>query len=243
MNGSKGPYHLNVIESCLGCVTREDGLFCQLPHGALATLNSVRQNAFFPPGAVLFIEGEPPRGIFILCSGQAKLTANSPEGHSLTLRTVEPGEVLGLSSVVSDRPYPVTAETLAACQMGYIPRLEFMRFLRSSPDLSIRVAKHLSMELHQAWRQARMVALAPDTHAKLAQFLIDQAGKRGQTTGDGLRIALNMTHEEIAKNIGASRESVSRIMKDLRNRGVISVNRGMITILHAIELSSLMTPS
>jgi CRP-like cAMP-binding protein len=52
-----------------------------------------------------------------------------------------------------------------------------------------------------------------------------------------------MTHEEIAKNIGASRESVSRILKDLRNRGVISVNRGMITILHAIELSSLRTPS
>ncbi len=86
-----------------------------------------------------------------------------------------------------------------------------------------------------------MVALAPDTHAKLAQFLIDQAERHGQTRGDGLRIALNMTHEEIAKNIGASRESVSRIMKDLRNRGVISVAGGIITILHAIELSNLTT--
>ncbi len=107
----------------------------------------------------------------------------------------------------------------------------------------MRVAKYLSMELHQAWRQSRMVALAPDTHAKLAQFLIDQAEKRGQTNADGLRIALNMTHEEIAKNIGASRESVSRILKELRNRGVIGVNGGTITILHAVDLCQLLTIS
>ena len=188
-------------------------------------------------------ESEPPRGLFILCSGQAKLTANSPERHSLPLRPVEPGAGLGLSSVVIDRPYPATAETLSPCQIGFIPRLEFLRFLRSSPDVSIRVAKHLSMELHQAWHQARMVALAPDTQAKLAQFLVDQAGKHGQTAGDGLRIALNMTHEEIAKNIGASRESVSRILKEMRNRGVIKVNGGAIVILHPIELTNLMAPS
>lgn len=88
-----------------------------------------------------------------------------------------------------------------------------------------------------------MVALAPDTHAKLAQFLIDQAGRHGQTTGDGLRIALNMTHEEIAENIGASRESVSRILKELRNRGIIKVNGGAIVILHPVELTNLMAPS
>lgn len=243
MDGPKGPYNLNVIESCLGCVMREEGLFCQLPHGALTSLNSIRQTSFYPRGAVLFIEGEPPRGLFILCSGQAKLTANSPEGHGLTLRTIEPGEVIGLSSVVGDCPYPATAETLSPCQVSFIPRLEFLKFLRSSSDVSIRVAKHLSMELHQAWRQSRMVALAPDTQAKLAEFLIERAGKCGQVTGDGLRIALNMTHEEIAKSIGASRESVSRILSDLRNRGVICVKGGTITILHSIELRSLIATS
>jgi CRP/FNR family cyclic AMP-dependent transcriptional regulator len=242
MREPKGPYNLEVIESCLACVMRERGLFCHLPHAALATLNSIRQTSYYPRGTVLFMEGESPRGLFVLCSGQAKLTANSSQGHSLTLRTVEPGEVLGLSSVVSDCPYMATAETVSACQVSFIPRLEFLQFLRSSSDVSIRVAKHLSMELHQAWRQSRMVALAPDTHAKLAQFLIDQAEKHGQTTGDGLRIALHMTHEEIAKNIGASRESVSRILKDLRNRGVIAVAAGTITILHSVDLLNLLTP-
>jgi CRP/FNR family cyclic AMP-dependent transcriptional regulator len=243
MRGPKGPYNLNVIESCLGCVMREEGMFCELPVGLLATLNSIRQNSFYPPGAILFVEGEAPRGIFILCLGRAKLVANSSEGHSLTLRTVEQGELVGLSSVIGDCPYPVTAETLSPCQVSFIPRLEFLRFLRSSSEVSMRVAKHLSVELHQAWRQSRIVALAPDTQAKLAQFLIDQAGKHGETSGDGLRIALHMTHEEIARNIGASRETVSRIMKDWRNRGVIGVRGGTIVILHAIELENLNTPA
>jgi CRP/FNR family transcriptional regulator, cyclic AMP receptor protein len=243
MRGQKGPYNLDVIESCLGCVMREEGLFCQLPHGALATLNSIRQASFYPRGAVLFMEGESPRGLFVLCVGKAKLTANSADGHGLTLRSVDAGEVIGLSSVVSGRPYPATAETLSPSQVSFIPRMEFLRFLRSNSDVSIRVAKHLSMELDQAWSQSRMVALAPDTQAKLAQFLIDQAERHGQTTSDGLRLALNMTHEEIAKNIGASRESVSRILKDLRNRGVICVSGGAIIILHAIELSNLLIPS
>jgi CRP/FNR family transcriptional regulator, cyclic AMP receptor protein len=239
MRGPKDLLRLKVIDSCLGCVMREEGLFCQLPHGALATLNSIRQASYYPRGAVLFMEGEAPRGLHVLCSGQAKLTASSADGHSLTLRTVEPGELIGLSSVVGDCPYPMTAETLSACQVSFIPRLEFLRFLRSHSDVSIRVAKHLSMELHQAWQQARMVALARDTHAKLAQFLMDRAGKHGQDAEDGLRIALNMTHEEIAKNIGASRESVTRVLRDLRKRGVICVNGGTIVILHGIELHNL----
>lgn len=243
MRGPKGPYNLNVIESCLGCVMREEGLFCHLPQGALTTLNSIRQNIFYPRGAVLFVEGEQPRGLFVLCSGQAKLAANSAEGHSLTLRTVEAGELMGLSSVVGDCPYPATAETLSPCQVSFIPRLEFLRFLRSSADVSIRVAKHLSMELHQAWRKSRMVALSPDSQAKLVQFLIEHADRHGQSDGDGLRITLNMTHEEIARNIGASRETVSRILSDLRHQGVIRVKGGTIVILHTVELQNMLAPS
>ena len=222
---------------------REEGLFCKLPHSALALLNSIRQTSYFPRGVVLFNEGEPPRGVFALCLGKVKLTANSSEGHALTLRTIEPGEVFGLSSVVGDCPYMATAETLSACQVGFIPKMEFLRLMRSNSDISIHVARHLSMELHHAWHQSRIVALAPDTHAKLAEFLLEEAERRGQITGEGLRIALNMTHEEIAKNIGTSRESVSRILKDLRNRGAISVHGGTITILNADDLLSSKTAS
>ncbi len=238
----RGPYNLKVIENCFGCVTKDEGLFCQLPHGALTELNNLRQTSFYPKGALLFVEGQPTRGLFLMCAGQAKLYVNSAEGQSLTLRIVEPGEVLCLSSLIADEPYPVTAETLCPTQVGFLPRLSFLQLMRAHPDVCLRVAKHLSMEINKAWQQTRLLALAPDTHAKLTQFLFGWADKHGQSTADGLRITLHMTHEEIARNIGASRESVSRILSDWKQRGVILVGAGSITIPHPSEFREAMAP-
>ena len=236
----RGPYNLKVIENCFGCVTREEGLFCQLPASTLSELNNLRQTTFYPRGALLFVEGQPTRGLFIICAGQAKLYVNSAEGQSLTLRTVGPGEVLCLSSLIADESYPATAETLCPSQVGFLPRMAFLQLMRASPDVSLRVAKHLSMEVSKAWQQTRMLALAPDTHAKLTQFLLNFADKHGQDTSEGLRITLYMTHEEIARNIGASRESVSRILSDWKQRGVIRVNGGTLTIPHPREFRQAM---
>jgi len=127
---------------------------------------------------------------------------------------------------------------MSPSQVGFLPRLAFLQLMRAYPDVSLRVARHLSMEIGKAWQQTRMLALAPDTHAKLTQFLFEWANRHGQVTPDGLRIALHMTHEEIARNIGASRESVSRILSDWKQRGVIRVGGGTITILSPQELPS-----
>jgi CRP/FNR family transcriptional regulator len=192
---------------------------------------------------VLFVEGESPRGLFILCSGQAKLTANSRDGQSITLRLVERGEVLGLSSVISNASYLASAETLKPSQVSFIPRLPFLQFLRANSDVALSVAKHLSMELHKAWEKTSLLALAPSTPAKVAHFLLAWAAERGQTAVEGVHVPLNMTHEEIARLIGASRESVSRILGDFRNRRLIRTNRGALIILHANELRAVMTGS
>jgi CRP/FNR family transcriptional regulator len=191
---------------------------------------------------LLFVEGQPTQGLYIICSGEARLYVNSAEGQSLTLRVVEHGEVLGLSSLIGDVCYPVTAETLRPCQVSFIPRLEFLQFMRANADVALRVAKHLSMELGKAWQQTKLLALAPDTHSKLAQFLMDWAEKHGKPTAEGLHIALHMTHEEIAQSIGASRESVSRILSDWKHRGVIRSNGGTIIILRPWELQSAAAP-
>ena len=154
------PYNLPVIESCFGCPSREDCVFCHLPQSALSHLNSIRQMSVYPRGAVLFVEGESPRGLFILCSGQARLTANSGDGKSITLRLVKRGEVLGLSSVVANTPFRASAETSRPSQVSFIPRLQFLQLLRASPDAAMGAAKHLSMELHKAWDQTRHMPVA-----------------------------------------------------------------------------------
>jgi CRP/FNR family cyclic AMP-dependent transcriptional regulator len=239
MGEDPAPYHLKVIDSCFACVMREEGLFCQLSQGTLTELNALRQTSFYPRNAILFVEGEPPRGVFVLCAGQAKLTVTSMDGQSLTLRFVEPGEVLGLSSVIGNTPYAAAADILAPSQVSFIPRLPFLQFLRAHTGVSLRVAKHLSNELHTSWDQSRMLALAPSTQAKVAQFLVAWAAQHGTEIPEGIRLALNMTHDEIAKTIGASRESVSRVLGDFRLHRLIRVNRGTLVVLQPNKLREL----
>lgn len=233
------PYGLTVIDSCFLCVQHEEGLFCRLSQEALHDLQAIRQTTFYPAGAILFVEGEAPRGLFILCNGQAKLAANSKEGRKVTLRLVEAGEVMGLSSVIANGPYPVTAETLAPSQVNFIPRTEFLQFLRKHADVSVRVAEHLSMELHKAWEQTRLLVLAPSTRAKLAQLLLVWADQHGQSTTEGVRVPLNMTQEEIGEVIGATRETVSRLLADFKRRRLIRIKGGSVVLLQPDELRTL----
>lgn len=203
------PYGLEVIQSCLSCPVREERLFCQLGPRALAELNTIRQSSVCPKGAVLFLVGQPPRGVFILCSGRAKLIATSTGERSLIVRVADPGEVLGLSAVMSNAAYDVTAEALELTQVSFIPRDQFLRFLESHGEVSVRVAEHLSQELRRAYSQVARIALAPTARAKLAGLLLDWADRDTYSATEGASFQLRMTREEIGELIGSSRETIT----------------------------------
>src|SRR5581483_11305489 len=102
------PYGLDIIESCFTCKLRADRLFCDLPTGALQAFESIKYATAYPKGAVLFVEGQAPRGIYVLCKGRVKLSICSTDGKTLILKVAEPGEVLGLSATVSGKAYELT---------------------------------------------------------------------------------------------------------------------------------------
>ena len=93
-------------------------MFCQLSPDALGELNSLRQTATYPQDASLFVEGGPPRGLFIVCAGKAKLAITSREEKSITLRVVLSGEVMGLSSVIANCSHQTSASTLEPSQIS-----------------------------------------------------------------------------------------------------------------------------
>jgi CRP/FNR family cyclic AMP-dependent transcriptional regulator len=101
----RAPYGLEIIENCIACSHREDRLFCNLPAAALQALASITSPAAYPKGATLFVEGQLPRGVFILCSGKVKLSTSSADGRTLILRIAETGEVLGMPASVAGKPY------------------------------------------------------------------------------------------------------------------------------------------
>ncbi len=119
-----------IQSSCLSCEFRPDRLFCDMPAESLKAFDEIKSLASFPRGTVLFAEGRPVRGIYILCDGRAKLSICSEIGKRLTLRIAGPGEVLGLGAALSNTPYEVTAELLDNSQVVFVRRKDLQKFLR-----------------------------------------------------------------------------------------------------------------
>lgn len=236
---SPTPYGLPIIDSCLTWVVREDRLFCGLSPRVLSEFNDLRRTVSYPQGALLYVEGELPRGLFIVCAGRAKLAATGREGKSVTFREVMPGEVMGLSCVIAHRPYQTSAQTLEPSEVSMVGGVEFTDFLHRHNEAALRVAQHLSMELHAAWAQTRMLALAPNARAKLAQLLLMWAGLHGHTTPDGVRFPLNMTREAVGEAIGATRETVSRLLSGFQRQQLIRVHGTAVLLLDAEQLRSI----
>ncbi len=234
----RSPYGLQIIEDCLTCKVREDRLFCNLSPAAVKTLSDIKSLATYPKGAVLFVEGQPPRGVFVLCMGRAKLTTCSKDGKALILRIAEPGEILGLSASVSGKAYDTTAETLVPSEANFIKRDDFLRFLREHGEACMRVAQQLASNFYTANEQIRLLGLSSSSSVKLARFLLDLAGQSGLGGGE-LQLKLTLTHEEIAQMIGTSRETVTRLLMDFRERDIIRLKGSTLVICDKAALEAL----
>src|SRR5437773_9585511 len=125
----RSPNGLEMTEHCATCKIRSSSFFCDLNPPAVKTLDQLRFTSGYPQGALLFVEGDSPRGVFILCRGRVKLTVTSSQGKSLILRICNPGEVLGLNAAVSGKHFQPTAETLENCQISFIKREDYLLFL------------------------------------------------------------------------------------------------------------------
>lgn len=215
--------------SCQIGTLKSESFFDNLSAGALKALDGVKVTSSYPKGATLFVEQEAPRGVFIVSKGRVKLSMTSSEGKSVILRIADPGEVLGLHAVVSNQPYHATAQTLETCQLNFVRREDFLRFLRENPEASLRAVQQLSQSYHIACEQVRSIGLAHSATGKLAGFLLLWATK-GQPTKHGTRVLLTLTHEEIGQMIGLSRETVTRTMGDFKRRQFVA-SKGAIVVI------------
>lgn len=239
----KTPYGLEIIESCLTCPMMKERLFCNLSPRALEGLDAISSSATYPKGAVLYVEGQDPRGVFIICNGRVKLSANSADGKSLILRIADPGEVVGLPATISGKRYEVTAEALEPIQANFIPRDVFLKFLREHGEAALRVAEILSDIYHATYQEVRYLGLSGSAAEKLARFVLDHTAEHGKAKGTGkdpLRAPLTLTHEEIAEMIGSSRETVTRLFSDFKRKRLLEVHGSTLVITNKAGLEQIL---
>lgn len=235
------PYNLDVSYSCLECPVRTERTFCHMSPEAVKALDAVKFTSVYPKGSLLFIEEENPRGVFMLCSGRVKLTTSSSQGKTLILKVAESGELLGLSAAILGRPYEVSAETVEPCQVNFIKRDDFMRFLAESTEVAMHTAQQLSEKYHGAQREIRSLGLSQSAREKVSKLLLDWCARGGETTPQGVRLKVLLTHEEIAQMIGTTRETITRLFSELKKKKIIEIKGSTVLIINKSALEKLVS--
>ncbi len=226
-------------ENCFQCTRRSDRFFCNLDPATLTRFEKLAFTSVYPRGAVLFSEGQTAHGVFLVCRGSVKLSISGSDGKTLIAHIARHGEALGLSSAFTGNPYKATAETLEPTKINFIRHDDFLRFVREHQDACIKAARQVSQECEADSDHIRALGLSHSVTEKLAHLLLTWCNERGNETDGGTRLQLLMTHEDISQLIGTSRETVTRLLKDFRTRGIVAVRGSTMTIVRKSALEAL----
>jgi CRP/FNR family transcriptional regulator, cyclic AMP receptor protein len=233
----KTPYGSDILETCNGCSHALPDFFCGFSAPATHSLDQASHKSNLSAGAILFVEGQSPHGIFILCSGRVNLSTTSREGKILILKTAEAGEALGLSAVISGVGYEVTAEAASDCQLNFVDRKHLLELMELHSEISVRAAQSLSRDFQSAYRDIHDLVLTRSSAGKLARLLLSNSSH--DASAAETRVRSNMTHEEMAQRIGASRETVTRLLSHLKKKRFIRLEGPILIIRDRTALEAL----
>jgi CRP/FNR family transcriptional regulator len=211
-----------------------------LPPIVLAALEQEAITTTYPTGAVLFAEGQAPRGVFIVRRGRVKLSICGSDGRTLILRITDVGSPLGLAAAVSGRQYEATAETQEPAEISFLRQADLVRLMRTHGEIALWVTQHISQDYACTCREIRDLILSDSATEKLARLLMGWLDENVDSkTPAQMKMAL--THEEIGQMIGTSRETVSRLFAGFKRQRIIQQNGSTLVIPNRVALESLIS--
>jgi CRP/FNR family cyclic AMP-dependent transcriptional regulator len=198
-------------------------LFSQLPEGQLALLTKVVTRKTFPRSTTIINAGDPTDALYIVISGRLKVMMSDDEGREVILAILGQGEFFGEMGLVDDAPRSATVIAIEPCELLVMSKADFKKCLAENFDISMGVMRGLVKRLRDADKKIGSLALM-DVYGRVARLLLEMS-----ETIDGQKVVTKkLPKQDIAKMIGASREMVSRVMKDLQTGGYIEVKAGAI---------------
>ncbi len=216
-------------------------MFSDLPQGAWEELRRLMHPLHMEAGEVIFREGMPSFGLYILCRGKVKLAKHTKSGRSQVLKLLGPGEILGEKTLFDGETYTCYAKTLEPSQLMFIPRDDFLAFVRRHPEVAIKLVEKLSREL-KAFGDRLVEIASRSAKERVARVIWELAKAFGRETGDGLDVGLKLPRSELAEMASTSTETAIRILSELAERGIIRLDGARIIIRKPDTLRTLAHP-
>lgn len=235
----RSPYGFEIQENCLTCPVRHEREFCNVSPAAVEALQHSKSTSFYPAGTLLYIEGQAPRGIFILCTGRAKVYTSSKQGKVIILKIAHAGEGLGLEAALSNREHEETAELLESSQVNFMATRDFLRYIAEHSDAALKTASQLTADCRAAQEGIRCLGLSGSVEEKLARLLLHWTGETRPLARRDRRIQVPYKHEEIAQMIGSTRETVTRLLGALKKKKIVEMKGATLIVKDPEQLKRL----
>ena len=231
------PRRFAIPNDCLSCTLRQSCDFCNLPQSPMAEFNAMGHVTLYPSNATLLTEGQMPRGVYIACSGRVKVAVGARDGKTIILKIAGDRQVLGLSAVISGEASPITVTTIELCQIKFVERSSFLRLIESDSRVALSCARMLAQEALSSFDDVHELLLARSSTEKLARLLLSWVSDEPRNRE--LRVPTEFTHEEIAQMIGSSRETVTRLLSDMKRKDLIRLEGATLVIPNRIALQAI----
>jgi len=207
-------------------------LFSMLPEVQLQLLTQVLSRKAYPKNSTIIAAGDPTDAMYIVVSGRLKVIMSDKEGQEVILAILSQGEFFGEMGLIAQAPRSATVTTIEPCELLTITRTDFTKCLQGNFDLTMNVIRGLVKRLREADKKIGSLALM-DVYGRVARLLLEMA-----ETIDGQKVVTKkVSKRDIAKMIGASREMVSRVMKELQTSGRIEVRGREILLRDSLVLT------
>jgi CRP/FNR family cyclic AMP-dependent transcriptional regulator len=207
-------------------VLKSVSLFASFSDQQINTLLAYVQHRSFARNIYVMHAGEETDSLYVMLSGKAKVVLTDDHGREVILGYMGPQDFFGEMGILDDSPRSASVFTLEPCEMLRLSKTGFMSCVREHSEVAMLVIRNLVKRLRAADRKIESLALV-DVSGRVARLLLDLA----QETGGKLIVQRAPAKQEIARMIGASREMVSRVIKELEQRALIRVDRRSIIIL------------
>lgn len=213
-----------------GVYLRKIPVFANLSEEDLGLIDTLVTIKKYPKDSFVFFEGEYGNGLYFVKSGKVKVSKMLEDGSEKTLHFLKEGDIFAEVLIFSGGEFPATAQCIEDSEIGIIANEDLEGLLKERGDITFKIIEVMSERLRAAQYHIRDLALR-DAEGRLASFLLALAKDYGEKTEQGQCININLSHQQLANMVGASRETVARILSAWKKQRLIKVEKQVISII------------
>jgi CRP-like cAMP-binding protein len=224
------------VLSCDNCPGRPKSIFCHLEDKALQELDQSKNANVYKKGQNLFLEGNPPFGLYCLHSGKVKISKTNSEGDETIVRIVHKGDVVGHRSLFSNSPYTASATVIEEGTICFVSKDTIQSLIKMEPQLASEIISRLSKEMGAA--EERLASMArKNVRERFAETLLLLKENFGVHQDNGVLLDIKLTREEMAQMVGAASENIIRLITDFKESGYLVQDKKYLILkdIEAIE--------